>query len=111
MRYAILVSGDGHLAEGLAHTAADGRDHALPAGSLLLGPLERLAEEVEVFIDEVADPSIRSWRYKLSVVDVCGIESELSLRHKTMHLTANVGTSAAPSRDYHNLVSASVRHF
>ncbi len=47
--------------------------------------------EESVYIDEVADPSIRSWRYKLSVVDVCGIESELSLHHKTMHLTMNKG--------------------
>ncbi|MFC2129505.1 T9SS type A sorting domain-containing protein, partial [Bacteroidota bacterium] len=46
-----------------------------------------------IYLDEVADPSIRSWRYKLSVVDVCGIESELSPHHKTMHLTMNRGIS------------------
>jgi hypothetical protein len=46
------------------------------------------------FIDSVADPAIRSWRYRLSVVDVCGNESELSDPHKTMHLTMNLGVDS-----------------
>ena len=33
----------------------------------------------------------RSWRYKLSVVDSCDVESDLSDNHKTMHLTINLG--------------------
>jgi len=53
------------------------------------------ADNESVYIDEIADPTIRSWRYKLSVVDVCGNESELSLHHKTMHLTINVGLDGA----------------
>jgi len=44
-----------------------------------------------IFIDSVADPTLRSWKYKLSVVDSCGNESELSETHKTMHLTMNIG--------------------
>lgn len=51
----------------------------------------RPVDSLSVYIDSVADPAIRSWRYKLSVVDVCGVESELSDYHKTMHLTINVG--------------------
>ncbi|MFC2115740.1 NosD domain-containing protein, partial [Bacteroidota bacterium] len=47
--------------------------------------------EESLYIDSVADPTIRSWRYRLSVVDSCGNESELSEAHKTMHLTMNVG--------------------
>ena len=47
--------------------------------------------EESLYIDSVADPTIRSWRYRLSVVDDCGNESELSDPHKTMHLTMNVG--------------------
>ncbi|MEX0981114.1 MAG: T9SS type A sorting domain-containing protein [Bacteroidales bacterium] len=47
--------------------------------------------EEGIFIDSTADPRVRSWRYKLSVVDVCGIESDLSPHHKTMHLTINTG--------------------
>ncbi len=42
-----------------------------------------------IFTDSIADPTIHSWRYKLSVVDVCGNESELSEHHKTIHLTMN----------------------
>ena len=49
------------------------------------------ADEPSQYIDYVADPSIRSWRYRLSVVDMCGNESELSKPHKTMHLTMNLG--------------------
>lgn len=44
-----------------------------------------------VFIDPVANPQIRAWRYKISVVDDCGNESELSSIHKTIHLTVNEG--------------------
>jgi hypothetical protein len=48
-------------------------------------------ENESVYIDVVADPAIRSWRYKISVVDVCGNESELSPHHKTIHLTMGLG--------------------
>ncbi|MFC2112961.1 T9SS type A sorting domain-containing protein [Bacteroidota bacterium] len=47
--------------------------------------------EESLFVDSIADPAIRSWRYRLSVVDSCGNESELSDPHKTMHLTMNLG--------------------
>ncbi len=49
------------------------------------------ATELSIFTDSVADPTLRSWRYKLSVVDHCGNESELSDHHKTIHLTMNTG--------------------
>jgi len=47
--------------------------------------------EETLFNDETADPSIRSYRYKLTAVDSCGNESEFSIWHKTMHLTLNLG--------------------
>jgi SprB repeat/Secretion system C-terminal sorting domain len=43
------------------------------------------------FIDTVAIPLIRSWRYKISSVDTCGNESNLSPEHKTIHLTQGAG--------------------
>lgn len=43
------------------------------------------------YTDLVASPSVRSWRYKISSVDQCGTESELSDYHKTIHLTINQG--------------------
>jgi hypothetical protein len=51
----------------------------------LIGSVD--ASELGLYVDSVADPYIRSWSYKISVVDVCGNESELSDHHKTMHLT------------------------
>jgi hypothetical protein len=55
----------------------------------------RPVDSLSTFIDSIADPMIRSWRYKLSVVDVCGNESPLSEHHKTMHLTMNLGLNDA----------------
>lgn len=49
------------------------------------------SSEVSEYLDEIADPSLRSWRYKISAIDDCGNESELSEAHKTIHLTQNVG--------------------
>lgn len=50
-------------------------------------PVSNLSE----FVDSLSNPMQRSWRYKISVLDSCGNESELSANHKTMHLTLNVG--------------------
>lgn len=44
-----------------------------------------------LYNDLVASPNIRSWRYKVSSVDACGNESEISLNHKTIHLVINQG--------------------
>ncbi|MBW8048926.1 MAG: T9SS type A sorting domain-containing protein [Cytophagales bacterium] len=48
-------------------------------------------DSLSVFPDPLADPQLRSWRYKMSAVDSCGQESELSPIHKTIHLTMNLG--------------------
>ncbi len=37
------------------------------------------------------DPTVTSYRYKISAVDTCGNESDLSDFHETIHLTSNVG--------------------
>ncbi|ASS50654.1 MAG: hypothetical protein A3D31_13915 [Candidatus Fluviicola riflensis] len=44
-----------------------------------------------IYNDLVASPSVRSWRYKISSVDACGVESEISESHKTIHLVINLG--------------------
>lgn len=49
------------------------------------------ADSLSFYHDVNSDPQIRSWRYKISAVDNCGNESELSDEHKTIHLTANLG--------------------
>ncbi len=48
-------------------------------------------DDESLFNDLVASPSVRSWRYKISAVDDCGVESELSENHKTIHLVINLG--------------------
>lgn len=49
-------------------------------------------DSMSTYVDTVANPTIRAWRYKLSAVDSSGNESPLSAHHKTMHLTVNQGT-------------------
>jgi hypothetical protein len=46
---------------------------------------------LSTYTDLVASPSVRSWRYKISSVDGCGVESELSDNHKTVHLVISHG--------------------
>jgi hypothetical protein len=48
-------------------------------------------DSLSEYTDPVADPQFRSWRYKLAAVNSCGVESELSEIHKTIHLTVNEG--------------------
>ncbi|NOZ46889.1 MAG: hypothetical protein GXO79_08910, partial [Chlorobi bacterium] len=49
-------------------------------------------DSLSIFTDTLSNSLVRSWRYKLSAVDECGVESELSEPHKTMHLNVNLGT-------------------
>ncbi|RLD61876.1 MAG: hypothetical protein DRJ01_07135 [Bacteroidetes bacterium] len=48
-------------------------------------------DSLSIYEDTLSNPLQRSWRYKLSVIDDCGNESELSPEHKTIHLTINLG--------------------
>jgi hypothetical protein len=48
-------------------------------------------DDMSEYSDPVASPFNRSWKYKVSAVDGCGNETELSGDHKTIHLTINVG--------------------
>jgi hypothetical protein len=50
-------------------------------------------DSLSVWVDPVAKPGVRSYRYELSQVDSCGNESPMSVIHKTIHMTANVGLS------------------
>jgi len=47
--------------------------------------------ELPMYEDQTANPAQQSYRYKLSVVDSCQEESDLSNFHKTIHLTSNMG--------------------
>ena len=51
--------------------------------------------DTAIFDDLNSNPSVQSYRYKLTLVDSCGTESAMGAFHKTIHLTINqgVGTS------------------
>lgn len=51
-------------------------------------------DSLSSWVDPVSNPQVRSWRYKISVVDDCGNESNLSGEHKTIHLTVNEGINS-----------------
>jgi hypothetical protein len=50
-----------------------------------------LSEYVDNTFLPVADPNTTNFRYKISVIDTCGNESELSNYHRTIFLQANQG--------------------
>ena len=47
--------------------------------------------ETSLFIDNNSNPMQQAYRYKVSAVDTCGMETPLSDFHKTNHLTISVG--------------------
>lgn len=50
-------------------------------------------DSLSTFVDLGSNAEVQSYRYKLSGVDFCGTESNLSQAHKTIHLTSNIGVS------------------
>jgi len=48
-------------------------------------------DSLSVFVDMESEPLVHSDKYKISAVDLCGNESELSSYHKTIILQANMG--------------------
>ena len=56
-------------------------------GSLAAGDENR-------FVDETVDPSIQAYKYQLTASDICGLESEVSNTHKTIHLVVNQGLNS-----------------
>jgi len=46
---------------------------------------------LSIFVDSLSNPDVQSNRYKLSALDKCGVETELSPHHKTLHLAINQG--------------------
>jgi photosystem II stability/assembly factor-like uncharacterized protein len=51
-------------------------------------------DNLSVFVDVTSQPDVKSYKYKISVVDTCGNESEKSLSHKTMLLVSNLGPTS-----------------
>ena len=54
----------------------------------------RSYDSLGVFVDSMSYSWIRSYSYKMSTVDLCGTESPLSYKHKTIHINMSTGFSA-----------------
>jgi len=48
-------------------------------------------DSLGVYVDSMAYPWIRSYKYKIATKDMCGMFSEMSSPHKTIHVNLNVG--------------------
>jgi hypothetical protein len=55
----------------------------------------RAYDSLSVWIDPVSNPAVQSYRYKITALDTCGVETPLSDFHKTIHLTINQGVGGA----------------
>ncbi|ASS50655.1 MAG: hypothetical protein A3D31_13920 [Candidatus Fluviicola riflensis] len=82
------------------------RENAIAGNFMLIDTVQFGSESL--FNDVVASPIDRSWRYKISAVNDCGVESPVSNPHKTMHLNAIVnlgnGSNDIYWDDYEGLV-------
>ena len=50
-----------------------------------------LYDSLNIFTDTLSHPDVQSNKYKISILDSCGLESSKSDFHKTMHLSINKG--------------------
>jgi hypothetical protein len=47
--------------------------------------------DLAVFLDVNSNPAVQAYRYKISALDTCDVETNVSEFHKTIHLTINQG--------------------
>lgn len=64
------------------------RENAVAGNFMLIDTVQAGSESL--FNDVVASPMDRSWRYKISAVNTCGVEGPVSAPHKTMHMNTIV---------------------
>ena len=55
----------------------------------------RAYDSLSVWIDPISNPAVQAYRYKITALDTCGVETPLSDFHKTIHLTINQGVGGA----------------
>jgi hypothetical protein len=51
--------------------------------------------DLAMFLDVNSNPAVQAYRYKISALDTCGVETNLGDFHKTIHLTINQGIGGA----------------
>ena len=52
-------------------------------------------DSLSVFVDTQSNPDVQSNKYKISILDKNGVESDQSAAHKTMHLSINKGMGSS----------------
>lgn len=50
-------------------------------------------DSLSQFVDSLANPVVRSFRYQITAVDTCGFESQPSTIHQTIHLSASLAVN------------------
>jgi hypothetical protein len=76
---------------------------------LLAGSVQGAA--LSVFTDSVANPRVRSYRYKIAALDECGNASILSTIHKTVHLRITLGQYNSINLDWDDYAGKNVESF
>jgi hypothetical protein len=65
----------------------------------VLGQYDKIGEipfsSTSLFVDNLSNPSIKAYKYKIAAVDTCGGITLLSDLHKTIHLTINAGLNGS----------------
>jgi hypothetical protein len=51
--------------------------------------------DLAVFLDVNSNPAVQAYRYKISALDTCGVETNVGDFHKTIHLTINQGVGSS----------------
>jgi hypothetical protein len=51
--------------------------------------------DLAVFLDVNSNPAVQAYRYKISALDTCGVETNVGDFHKTIHLTINQGVGGS----------------
>jgi hypothetical protein len=68
-------------------------------------------DDIQAYIDPTADPRVKSYKYRISVVDSCGNESEMSAPHKTLHLRANVAINGGVNLAWTHYEGQSIKSY
>lgn len=85
------------------------RETTVPGTYVKIGSLPKTAPTV--FKDINSKPDMNSNRYKVSVKDTCGVESLLSLPHKTIYLSIKQGAGLTWDLNWENYEGATVSSY
>ncbi|MFH0867487.1 MAG: T9SS type A sorting domain-containing protein, partial [Bacteroidota bacterium] len=69
------------------------------------------ASEPNKYIDTIADPMIKAWRYKIAAIDVCNSESERSVAHRTIFLNMSVNSANNVSLEWNHYEGFSYEYY